>query len=156
MADKTEIRDLEGKLGIVKNDWIIVGKRNGLNVRRKFKGLSTCVDINDNVQECVIYYFEQELYPNHTAKNPSIAKTEHKAYHLKNIGKRIKSDITFATNDDELDAIIETELRSDINTLDTYISEIGQAGIINPVNATLSDLDKLPLDSSNFYTLNSK
>ena len=164
MADITETKDLDGQVGVVTNDWVIAGKRNGIDVRRKFKGISTCVDINNNVQECIIYYFEQELYPNHTEQNPSVAKTLHKAYHLKNIGKRIKVETTYIKNpNDENDnpvedtiQVSETEMRDVINTLNTYISDLGQSGIINPVNATLADLNKLPLDVADSYVLNSK
>jgi len=156
MADITEIKDLDGQVGVVNNDWVIAGQRNGLDVRRKFKGISTCVDINNNVQECIIYYFEQELYPNHTVQNPSVAKTLHKSYHLKNIGKRIKVEITSAIEEGQEDEVVETEIRDMINTLNTYISDLGQNGIINPVNATLVDLNKLPLDVADSYVLNSK
>lgn len=156
MADLIEIKDLEGQIGIVTNDWVIVGQRNSLDVRRKFKGLSTCIDIDNKVQEVVVYYFEQELYPNHTEQNPSVAKTLHKSYHLKNIGKRIKVETTFATEENQEDVVKETEIRDVINTLNTYITVLGQNSIINPVNATLSDLNKLPLDVADSYVLNSK
>ncbi len=157
MAEITEIQDLDGQIGKVTNNWVILSQqRNGLNIRRKFKGLATSVDIDNNVQECIIYYFEQELYPNHTEENPSIIKTIHKAYHLKNIGKRIKFEITPSVEEGGEDIVEESELRAEINTLNTYINEIGQNGIVNPVNVTLADLDKLPLDVADIYTLNSK
>jgi hypothetical protein len=156
MADVTEIKDLDGQIGVVTNDWVIAGQRNGLDVRRKFKGISTCVDIDNKVQECIIYYFEQELYPNHTVEVPSIAKTLHKAYHLKNIGKRIKIETTLAIEEGQEDVVTETEIRDMINTLNTYISDLGQNGIVNPVNSTLADLNKLPLDVADSYVLNSK
>lgn len=163
MADLTEIKDLDGQIGIVTNDWVIAGKRNGIDVRRKFKGLATCVDIDNKVQEVIVYYFEQELYPNHTEENPSIAKTLHKSYHLKNIGKRIKVETTYTSNPDDENGpvedtkqVVETEIRDVINTLNTYITVLGQNSIINPVNATLADLNKLPLDVADSYVLNSK
>jgi hypothetical protein len=157
MADLTEIKDLEGKVATIQNDWqVLQQQRNGLTVRRKYKGFSTSTDINNSVPEVIIYYFEQELYPNHTEENPSIAKTLHKSYFLKNIGKRIKIDTNFATQPDEQDIITEEEIRDVINTLDIYINEIGQPGIVNAVNSTLINLEKLPLDSPDLYTLNSK
>ena len=156
MADITEIKDLDGKISKVTNNWVIAGQRNGIDVRRKFKGMATSVDINDNVQECIIYYFEQELYPNHTEQNPSISKTLHKAYHLKNIGKRIKFDTTLPTEEGQEIVIEETEIRDVINTLDTYIADLGQEGIVDAVNLTLVDLNKLPLDVADSYVLNSK
>lgn len=155
MAEITQTKDLDGQIGKVTNNWVVAGQRNGLNVRRKFKGIATSVDINDNVQECVVYYFEQELYPNHTEENPSIVKTLHKAYHLKNIGKRMKVEITPAVEEGQEDEVVETEIRAEINTLNTYINEVGQNGIVNPVNLVLADLEKLPLDTPEFYTLNS-
>jgi len=155
MADKIEIKDLDGAIATVSNNWVTAGKRNGLDVRRKFKGLSTCVDIDNKVTECIIYYFEQELYPNHTEEVPSISKTECKSYTLKNIGKRMEVQTTFATDEDSQDVVTETQIRDAINTLNTYINELGQQGIVNPVNSTLGDLTKLPLNVSTPYTLNS-
>jgi hypothetical protein len=156
MADLTEIKDLPGQIGVIANNWVVAGKRNGLDVRRKFKGLSTCVDIDNNIQECIIYYFEQELYPNHTAQVPSIAKTLHKAYHLKNIGKRIKFETTLPTELNQNPVTTEIEVRDVINTLNSYVSELGQGGIVDPVNGVLADINKLPLDVPDFYVLNSK
>lgn len=165
MADLTEIKDLEGQVGKVTNNWqVLQQQRNGLTVRRKFKGLSTSVDIDDNVQEVIVYYFEQELYPNHTEEIPSIAKILHKAYFLKNIGKRIKVETTYIKNPNDADGnpvedtieVTETEIRDVINTLNTYINELGQPAIVDAVNSTLLNLIKLPLDVSDLYVLNSK
>ena len=60
----------------INNEWITLSElRNGVQVQRKFAGLDTKISLEDNVEKCLVKYWERELYP-----NGEIIKTEEKYY----------------------------------------------------------------------------
>lgn len=121
----------------MRNDWNTLSEqRNGVTVQRKFAGMHTEIDIENNVKFCIIYYYERELYPNGTP-----IKTERKSYTLNNLSEFISTDDNGTYKLDATD------------TLDYWITNLGQAGIIDPVNGTIINLELLPLDIEDNYPL---
>jgi hypothetical protein len=125
------------------NDWItpisIDGTpvlRNGVEVKRKFAGLDTLVDINNEVQYCIVKYWEREYYP-----NGEVIKTELKNYTLKDL------------------AYTEVKINNILYYMDAlpvlsgFIQQLGYPDIIGPSRETLENAEILPLNIENGYPL---
>jgi len=120
------------------NNWITLPEqRNGVDVQRKFAGLNTEIDEDNNVLYCKISYFERELYP-----NGSVIKTNKQTYLLKNLNEEFLRD----END------VPYKL-SATTSLDYYIENVGQVSILNPVNDILGNLSILPINVESDYPI---
>jgi hypothetical protein len=126
------------------NEWITLKKneieqtRNGVTVQRKFAGLNTLInEENNNVDYCNVFYWERELYP-----NGAVIKTELKHYSL--------TDLPYT----ELEENGKMYYMEPLYVLNTFIQNLGYPGIINPSRQTLSNLNVLPIDAPNGYELN--
>lgn len=119
------------------NEWItLVEQRNGVTVQRKFAGLDTEINLNNEVIKCFVKYWERELYPNN-----EIIKTEQKYYSLEDLSY---TEIT-----------IENILYSmePLSVLGGFINNLGYPGIINPARETLTNCEILPVTVENGYPL---
>jgi hypothetical protein len=121
------------------NNWITLAEqKNGINIQRKFAGLHTEVDEENNVLFCRINYFERELYP-----NGLIMKTTKKTYSLENLSEEFYND----------ENGVPYKL-SATTSLNYYIENVGQPSIINPVNEILQNTTLLPAIVEDNYPLN--
>lgn len=127
----------------ISNDWIIpVDKdnnqvlRNGVTVKRKFAGLDTVIDINNNVEYCIVKYWEREYYPNGV-----VVKTELKTYTLQDLAETTGTDETGNWKQDALPV------------LTGFIMQLGYPGIINPARETLANAEILSLEVEKNYPL---
>lgn len=121
----------------INNDWITVSEqRNGVDVQRKFAGLDTFINEQDEVVYCNIKYWERELYP-----NGEVIKTELKYYSLEDLA------YTNITVDGYLYAMEPRDV------LTTYIETVGGPYIIGPSRATLANMTVLPITVPNGYPL---
>lgn len=128
----------------INNDWItITGDtnglsepilRNGVRVQRKFAGLDTHINENNEVLYCKVKYYERELYP-----NDEVIKTELKWYSLE--------DLPETVND------IEGWRQDPLTVLTGFINTLGYPGIINPARETLENHVILPLNVVSGYPL---
>jgi hypothetical protein len=119
----------------INNEWItLTEKRNGVDVQRKFAGLDTFIDTENNVLHCFVKYWERELYP-----NGEVIKIEQKFYSLENLKE--------FTNENESFKMAE------LNVLNGFINSLGYSGIINPARATLASVDVLKLNVDSGYPL---
>lgn len=130
-------------MATVENEWIEpvdlesnIVLRNGVSVKRKFAGLDTIIDVNDNVEYCIVKYWEREYYP-----NGEVIKTELKQY--------ILQDLAETTGTDETGDWVQDALP----VLQGFIYNLGYPGIINPARDTLSNAFVLPLTVPNNYPL---
>lgn len=117
------------------NDWITIAvQRNGVNVQRKFAGLDTYINQDNEVEYCFVKYWERELYP-----NGEVIKTELKKYSLEDLSQSI--------NDEE-------EWRMEARAVLTgFINNLGYPYIINPARQTLTDHNALPVTVEDGYPL---
>lgn len=121
-------------IATINNEWItLTEKRNGVDVLRKFAGLHTDINLDNEVTGCIVNYWERELYP-----NGEVLKTELKSYKLENLAE---TDID------------DTHYMAELNVLNGFIAQLGQPAIINPARQTLNSLLHLPLDAPNGYPL---
>lgn len=124
----------------INNAWITLPElRKGVSVQRAFAGLHPMVLQPNNegkseVLQCIVYYWERELYPNGEA-----IKTELKNYVLQ--------DLPETTNDAEG---WRMEPRA---VLTGFVITLGYPGIINPARDTLDTIATLPLDAPDGYPL---
>lgn len=129
----------------INNGWITLSEqRNQVTVQRAFAGLDTRVSQpnnqgNSEVNHCILYYWERELYPNN-----EVIKTELKNYILSDLDytEEIINDILMAADP--------------LPVLTGFVNSLGYDGIINPSRDTLSSLTALPLDVDNGYLLRSR
>lgn len=121
----------------INNDWIVLTeKKNGLTVQRKFAGLNAQVNINNEIESCVVYYWQQELYP-----NSEVSKSELKFYSLQDL----------AYTEVVIDG--QTYSMEALAVLTGFVNSLGYPGIINPARDTLENSTILPIDSENGYPL---
>lgn len=119
----------------INNEWIrLISTNNGLSVERKFGGLDTEINLNNEVTKCNVKYWERELYP-----NGQVNKCELKFYQLVDLDVKI--------NELELYQMAERLV------LTGFINNLGYSGIINPARMTLTDELVLPLGKENGYEL---
>lgn len=117
----------------INNEWITLEtQRNGVTVQRKFAGLDTRINQNNQVQYCTVHYWERELYPNN-----EVIKTELKNYALE--------DLAYTE--------VEGGHMNPLAVLTGFVNSLGYPGIINPARTTLEALTALPLDAPNGYPL---
>lgn len=118
----------------INNDWITLSElRNGVQVQRKFAGLDTKISLEDNVERCLVKYYERELYP-----NGEVIKTIEKYYKLEDL----------ASQD-----VGETHYMAPLAVLSGFIAQLGYPGIINPARETLENIVILPINVENGYPL---
>ncbi len=118
----------------INNDWITLSVlRNGVQVQRKFAGLDTKISTEDEVEKCLVKYWERELYP-----NGEVIKTEEKYYKLEDL----------AAQD-----VGETQQMLPLAVLSGFVNNLGYPGIINPAMETLENILMLPIDVENGYPL---
>lgn len=118
----------------INNDWITLSElRNGVQVQRKFAGLDTKISLEDNVERCLVKYYERELYP-----NGEVIKTVEKYYSLEDLASQ---DIS------------ETHYMAPLSVLTSFIDNLGYPGIINPARQTLSNISILGINIENGYPL---
>lgn len=121
----------------INNDWITLSElRKGVRVQRKFAGLETLIDEQNNVKGCTVKYWERELYP-----NDDVIKTELKTYLLEDL----------AYTEVEENGI--TYYMEPLAVLSGFIQALGYPGIINPSRETLENIVILPLNVQNEYPL---
>lgn len=121
----------------INNEWITLSElRKGVRVQRKFAGLDTLIDEQNNVTKCIVKYWERELYP-----NDDIIKTELKTYLLEDL----------AYTEVEENGI--TYYMEPLAVLSGFIQALGYPGIINPSRETLENIVILPLNVQNEYPL---
>jgi len=121
----------------INNDWITLSVlRNGVQVQRKFAGLDTEVNLNNEVIRCFVKYWERELYPNN-----AIIKAEQKYYSLEDLAY---TEITIN------DILYSME---PLNVLGGFVNNLGYPGIINPARETLENVLILPVSVENGYPL---
>lgn len=121
----------------INNEWItLTEQRNGVNVQRKFAGLDTFINDNNEVLFCRIKYWERELYP-----NGSVIKTELKFYSLE--------DLEYT--EIEIDGILK--YMDPLPVLSGFINQLGTPYIIEPARDTIENTVILPLTSVNGYPL---
>ena len=123
----------------INNEWItLTEQRNGVDVQRAFAGIYPMVSEPENgvsiVKQCIVYYWERELYPNGLP-----IKVTLKNYRL--------SDLNESIND------IEGWKMEPLPVLSGFVENLGYPGIINPARVTLSTLTALPIDAPDGYEL---
>lgn len=120
----------------INNEWITLEElRNGITVQRKFAGLDTFIDHeNNSVRHCNVKYWERELYP-----NGNVIRTDLKHYRLEDLAETI--------ND------AEGWRMEALPVLSGFIQQLGYPGIIEPARDTLRGEISLPVDSPNDYPL---
>lgn len=119
----------------ISNDWItLTEEKNGVPVQRKFAGLRTHVDENNNVIFCFVDYWQRELYPNN-----EVIKTELKSYSLQ--------DLPESVND------VENWSMAARAVLSGFIQQLGQPAIVNPARETLENCGILPINAPDGYPL---
>lgn len=117
----------------ISNGWItLTEQRNGVTVQRKFAGLDTKINTEDDVTHCLVYYWEKELYP-----NGETIKTELKNYSLE--------DLAYTE--------VEGGHMEPLSVLGGFIQALGQPSIVNPARETLENTIILPLNVENGYPL---
>lgn len=121
----------------INNEWItLTEQRNGVDVQRKFAGLDTFINENDEVTYCRVKYWERELYPN---------------------GNIIKSELKFYTLEDlqytefEVDGVLK--YMDSLPVLTGFINQLGTPYIIAPARDTLENTVILPLSAVIGYPL---
>lgn len=118
----------------INNDWITLSVlRNGVRVQRKFAGLDTKISTDNEVEKCLVKYWERELYP-----NDEVIKTEEKYYKLEDL----------AAQD-----VGETQQMLPLAVLSGFVNNLGYPGIINPARETLENVLILPVNVENGYPL---
>jgi len=129
----------------VNNAWITLDEKkkgttpeNGITVQRASKSLNAVwgkPDANGKsiVTSCLLSYYERELYP-----NGDVIKESEKNYVLENLARQ---------------DVGETKEMLPLAVLDGFIAALGQAQIVDKINATLADTSKLPIDVENNYQL---
>jgi hypothetical protein len=121
----------------INNEWITLQeKRNGVTVQRKFAGLDTRISKTNEVDSCLVLYWERELYP-----NGEVIKEEIKKYSLEDL----------AYTEIEIDGLMYR--MQPLPVLTGFINSLGYYGIINPARETLEDTNILPLNVENGYPL---
>lgn len=122
----------------INNDWITIStQRNGVDVQRKFAGLDTFINLNNEVEHCKVKYWERELYPN---------------------GQELKTDLKYYSLED-LDELVndaegwKMEARA---VLTGFIQSLGNPYIIGPARQTLGDMSVFPPTVTNGYSLHSE
>lgn len=116
----------------INNEWITLNTlRNGIQVQRKFAGLTTDINLANEVMFCKVKYWERELYP-----NGEVIRTDLKEYSLEDLNEYVQP----AT---ETDNGWKMEARA---VLTGFINTLGYPGIINPARATLTDVNVLPVN----------
>jgi hypothetical protein len=122
-------------MSTITNPWITLSEqRNGVNVQRKFAGLDTLVNENDEVTHCIVKYWYRELYPN----NEPI-KTTLRSYTLKDLAETV--------ND------VEGWKQEPLPVLSGFIQALGMPGIVEPARETLENHIVLPIDHEEGYPL---
>lgn len=121
----------------ISNNWITIAtQRNGVDVQRKFAGLDTFINEQDEVQYCHVKYWERELYP-----NGEVIKTELKYYSLEDL------------------AYTETTINEVVYgmqpkaVLTGFVQTLGNPYIIGPARQTLADMNIFPPTVPNGYQL---
>lgn len=118
----------------INNEWITLAEqRNGVTVQRKFAGLDTEINLEDEVEKCFVKYWERELYP-----NGEVNKIEEKYYKLEDL----------ASQD-----VGETQEMAPLAVLSGFVNNLGYPGIINPARETLQNVIILPINVENGYPL---
>ncbi len=113
----------------INNDWITLSVlRNGVQVQRKFAGLDTKISTNNEVEKCLVKYWERELYP-----NGEVIKTEEKYYKLEDL----------AAQD-----VGETQQMLPLPVLSGFVNNLGY-----PARETLENVLILPVNVENGYPL---
>lgn len=119
----------------INNDWITLSvQRNGVDVQRKFAGLDTFVNLNDEVEYCKVKYWEKELYPNNEE-----LKVELKYYSLEDLDELVNEDEGW-----------KMEARA---VLSGFVNSLGYPGIIDPARDTLNGVTALPITVPSGYAL---
>lgn len=118
----------------ISNEWITLqGTYKGIQVQRKFAGFKTDISENDEVDNCTIFLWQRELYP-----DGSVSKMYKKFYTLQDLAKQ---DVGL------------TQFMDELKVLQMYINAVGSPYIINPVRDRLADLVRLPFDFEDGYPL---
>jgi hypothetical protein len=118
----------------INNDWITLSVlRNGVQVQRKFAGLDTKISTDNEVEKCLVKYWERELYP-----NGEVIKTEEKYYKLEDLSAQ---------------DVGETQQMLPLPVLSGFVNNLGYPGIINPARETLENVLILPVNVENGYPL---
>lgn len=134
----------------INNDWITLheevdgqivpilykGSRE-ITIQRKFAGLDTFINENNEVTRCDVKYWQRELYP-----NGDIIKCELKYYSLQDLSETI--------ND------IEQWRQEPLPVLTGFINSLGYPGIINPARETLMNHLLLEVSSPDGEALRNK
>ncbi len=121
----------------ISNTWItIANERNGVDVQRKFGGLHTEIDPDNNVEFCYVKYWEREMYP-----NGQVIKIEKKYYKLE--------DLAY-TEVEENGSTYEMQARA---VLTGFIQSLGNSYIIGPARQTLADMNVFDENVPNGYPL---
>lgn len=119
----------------INNEWITLNEQyKGVTVQRKFAGLATDIDEEDNVKYCHVKYWQRELYP-----NGDVIRTELKYYSLEDLAETV--------ND------VEGWRQDALAVLTGFIMQLGYPGIINPARETLENSEILPIGIYNGYPL---
>lgn len=117
----------------IENEWVILpNKYEGLNVRRKFAGINANVDIDNNINNIIITYYQQ-LYTD----RDYVVKTEYKTYTINNLDE----------------AVIDGYSYEATMALEYFYNTIGKNAIIKPVNDTLLNNIILPVNVEDYYPL---
>jgi hypothetical protein len=121
----------------INNDWITLSEqRNGVTVQRKFAGLDTRINLENEVEYCSVKYWERELYPNN-----EVIKTEFKSYKLEDL----------AYTEIVVDGI--TYSMAPLAVLSGFVANLGDPYIIGPARQTLTNCEVLPLSVPDGYPL---
>ncbi len=119
----------------INNDWITLEVlHKGVTVQRKFAGLDTFINEDNEVTKCDVKYWQRELYP-----NGDVIKCELKHYSLQDLAETI--------ND------FEGWRQEPLAVLTGFINNLGYPGIINPARDTLMNHLILKADAENGYPL---
>lgn len=121
----------------INNNWItITTQRNGVDVQRKFAGLDTFINENNEVEYCHVKYWERELYPNN-----EVIKTELKYYVLEDLAY---TEVTINN------IVYGMQPKA---VLSGFVQNLGDPFIIGPARQTLSDMNIFPPSVPNGYRL---
>lgn len=123
----------------INNEWITLAEqRNGVDIQRAFAGIYPMVSEPENgvsiVKQCIVYYWERELYPN---------------------GKPIKTSLRNYVLEDLAETIndIEGWKMEELLVLSGFVQNLGYPGIINPARETLAGEIALSVGAPDGYEL---
>ena len=119
------------------NDWITLPDTyKGVTIQRKFAGLDTYINEDDDVEYCLIKYWQRQLYP-----NGDVIKTELKSYSLQ--------DLPYT----ELEVEGVMKYMDALPVLTGFITTLGDPFIVTPARDTIENATLLPITSLNGYPL---